>query len=116
MENAMFAMNLAAKLLELSQTSDVSATSHDEMLEPRQEMVAKFDRYQFVLMPKTQEHVQSIHVDLAANKLSDREAQTVINRFLSIMTWCDHQFAIALVRQSRSRRSTASEPRLHDHE
>jgi hypothetical protein len=46
-------------------------------------------------MLKTQDHVQSIHIDLAANQLTDREAITVINRFLSIMTWCDDQFAIA---------------------
>ena len=49
----------------------------------------------FVLMPKTKDHVQSIHVDLTANKLSMQEAHTVINRFLSLMTWCDDQYAIA---------------------
>ena len=62
---------------------------------PKQETLVKFDQYQMVLMPKTREHVQSIHVDLTANYLSDREAMTIINRFLSIMTWCDDQFAIA---------------------
>jgi hypothetical protein len=62
---------------------------------PEQETVVKFDRYQFVLMPKTRDHVQSIHVDLTANRLSDRQAMTIINRFLSVMTWCDDQFAIA---------------------
>lgn len=46
-------------------------------------------------MPKTPDCVQSIHIDLTANHLTDREAVTVINRFLSIMTWCDDQFAIA---------------------
>jgi hypothetical protein len=46
-------------------------------------------------MPKTRDHAQSIHVDLTANKLSEREAYTAINRFLSIMTWCSDQFAIA---------------------
>jgi hypothetical protein len=62
---------------------------------PAKETLIKFDRYQFVLMPKTQDHVQSIHVDLTANHLTDREAITIINRFLSIMMWCDDQFAIA---------------------
>jgi hypothetical protein len=62
---------------------------------PREETVVTFDRYQLVLLPKTGEHIQSIHVDLTTNKLSDREAMTVINRFLSIMSWCDDQFAIA---------------------
>jgi len=48
-----------------------------------------------VLMPKTCDYVQSIHVDLIANNLTDRDAITVINRFLSVMTWCDDQFAVA---------------------
>ncbi len=62
---------------------------------PKQEMLVQFDRYHFVLMPKTKEHTQSIHVDLHANRLSDREAMTIINRFLSVLTWCDDQFAVA---------------------
>jgi hypothetical protein len=62
---------------------------------PQKETVVKFDRYHLVLMPKTNDHVQSIHIDLAANRLTDSEAMTVINRFLSVMTWCDDQFSIA---------------------
>lgn len=62
---------------------------------PREEMRIEFDRYKLVLMPKTKDHVQSIHVDLTANKLSMEEAQTVINRFLSLLAWCDDQYAIA---------------------
>lgn len=62
---------------------------------PKQETLIKFDRYKFVLMPKTAQHVQSIHVDLHANELSMEEAITVINRFLSLLTWCDDQFAVA---------------------
>jgi hypothetical protein len=62
---------------------------------PQGETVVKFDRYQFVLMPKTSDHVQSIHADLTLNQLTDSEAITAINRFLSIMTWCDDAFAIA---------------------
>lgn len=61
---------------------------------PKGETVVQFDRYKLVLMPKTQENAASIHVDLTANSLTDRQAITVINRFLSIMTWCDDQFAI----------------------
>jgi len=62
---------------------------------PAKEMLINFDKYDFVLMPKTQDHVASIHIDLTANQLTDRDAITVVNRFLSIMTWCDDQFAIA---------------------
>ncbi len=62
---------------------------------PREEAVVKFDRYTFVLMPKTNDTVQSIHVDLTANRLSDVEALTAIRRYLSIMAWCDDSYAIA---------------------
>jgi hypothetical protein len=62
---------------------------------PDKEMLIEFDRYKFVLMPKTKDHVQSIHIDLDANRLSMEDAMTVINRFLSLLTWCDDQFAIA---------------------
>lgn len=62
---------------------------------PRTEMRVRFDRYHLVMMPKTKENVQSVHIDLTANKLSMEEAITVINRFLSVMTWCDDQYAIA---------------------
>lgn len=62
---------------------------------PRQEMVVPFDKFHLVLMPKTKENMQSVHIDLHANRLSEEQALTVINRFLSILTWCDDQFAIA---------------------
>ena len=62
---------------------------------PRKEMLVEFDRYRLVMMPKTAEHVQSIHIDLTENLLSMEEAMTVINRFLSLLTWCDDQCAIA---------------------
>jgi hypothetical protein len=61
---------------------------------PKEEMRIKFDRYSLVLMPKTEDNAQSVHVDLHANQLSDEDAITVINRFLSIMAWCDDQSAV----------------------
>ncbi|TXL78092.1 hypothetical protein FHP25_07760 [Vineibacter terrae] len=61
---------------------------------PREEMLIEFDRYKLVLMPKTNDHMQSVHIDLHANRLSMEEAMTIINRFLSVLTWCDDQYAI----------------------
>jgi len=61
---------------------------------PKKEKLVKFDRYHLVLMPKTGDNGQSVHIDLTANRLDDREAMTVINRFLSVMAWCDDNFAI----------------------
>jgi hypothetical protein len=62
---------------------------------PREETLVHFDRFTLVLLPKTRDYVQSINIDLTANKLTMREAETVVNRFLSLMTWCDNQFAVA---------------------
>jgi hypothetical protein len=62
---------------------------------PKEESLIKFDGYQLVLLPMTKDSMQSIHVDLTTNKLDERGARTVINRFLSVMAWCDDNFAIA---------------------
>ncbi|TFI58419.1 hypothetical protein E2493_09800 [Sphingomonas parva] len=61
---------------------------------PRHEELVAFDQYRLVLMPKTNEFVQSISIDLNSNRLSIEQAQTVINRFLSMLSWCDDQFAV----------------------
>lgn len=61
---------------------------------PREETLIEFDQYLLVLMPKTREHVQSISIDLHANRLTHEQARTVINRFLSLLCWCDDHFAI----------------------
>lgn len=62
---------------------------------PKEEMLVKFGDYQLVLMPKTKEHVQTAAIDLVANKLDMEGGLTVIHRLLSVMTWCDDQYAIA---------------------
>ena len=61
---------------------------------PKQEMVVQFDRHQLVLMPKTKESAIGSYGSWT-NRLTDHEALTVVNRFLSIMTWRDDQFAVA---------------------
>jgi hypothetical protein len=60
---------------------------------PREPTLVKFDRHHFVLMPRTKDNVQSVHMDLTENRLDDSSATTVIRRFLSIMAWCDDNFA-----------------------
>ena len=62
---------------------------------PQDEKLIRFDGYTLVLLPKTKDHVQSVHMDLVTNHVEHRDALTIINRFLSIMTWCDDSFAIA---------------------
>lgn len=61
---------------------------------PREETAFMFEGYRLITMPKTAENTTSIHIDLAGQKISPENAVALINRFLSIMTWCDDQFAI----------------------
>jgi hypothetical protein len=63
---------------------------------PRTESLVPFDKYQFVLMPKTREHTQSIHIDTVTHRIPDEEAKTAINRFLSILAWCTDQHAVVI--------------------
>jgi hypothetical protein len=60
---------------------------------PSEPSLVKFDGYHFVLMPRTKDQVQSVHIDLTENRLDDSSATTVIRRFLIIMAWCDDNFA-----------------------
>src|SRR3546814_20039796 len=53
---------------------------------PREETLITFDRYKLVLMPKTKDHVQSIHIDLHANRLSMEEARPVIKERKSVVS------------------------------
>jgi len=54
----------------------------------------KFEGYQFVLFPRTKENSHSISIDLATERLSAEEARTLLNRFLSLLAWCDDQYAV----------------------
>lgn len=61
---------------------------------PPQETVVVFEGYRFILMPKTNEHTTSIHIDLAGQGISAEQATSLISRFLSLLTWCDDKYAI----------------------
>lgn len=60
---------------------------------PHEPTLVKFDGHHFVLMPRTKTNVQSIHMDLMGNSLDHSGATTVMRRFLSLMSWCDDNFA-----------------------
>jgi len=61
---------------------------------PPEETVVHFEGYRLILMPPTREHTTSIHVDLVGQQITSENAVSLINRFLSLMTWCDDNFAI----------------------
>ena len=56
---------------------------------PTVETEILFGGYELILRPATSTTSQSIHVDL--HGISDVDALTLINRFLSILSWCDDQ-------------------------
>lgn len=61
---------------------------------PKHETLVEFDGYKLVLMPKTKEHTTSIHIDLHQHNLTYEQARTIISRFLSMLCWCDNQYAV----------------------
>lgn len=61
---------------------------------PNREVLVQFDGYKLVLMPRTKDNAQSVHLDLTGNRLTLDQAKTVVNRFLSVLSWSDDQFAI----------------------
>jgi hypothetical protein len=60
---------------------------------PQETTLVKLGNHHFVLMPRTKDNIQSIHMDLVGNRLDDSGATTVMRRFLSLMAWCDDNFA-----------------------
>jgi hypothetical protein len=70
---------------------NVAADNH--VTWPHEPTLVRFDGRHFVLMPRTKDKVQSIHMDLVGNRLDDSGATTVMRRFLSLMAWCDDNFA-----------------------
>jgi hypothetical protein len=56
---------------------------------PTKETTIKFDGHEIVLKPTTNDYSASVHAELS--ELNLVEAYTLINRFLSILSWCDDQ-------------------------
>ncbi len=56
---------------------------------PSKEINIDFGGNRLCLKPATKDTEQSVHINLA--NISDRDALTLINRFLSVLSWCDDQ-------------------------
>ncbi len=56
---------------------------------PKNETNVSFGGRELILRPATSETEQSIHINLVG--ITDVEALTLANRFLSILSWCDGQ-------------------------
>ena len=58
---------------------------------PKEPTRVQFDGHYLVLFPKTKDHSHSISIDLAHERISADDARSLINRMLSVMSWCDDQ-------------------------
>src|SRR5262245_29330079 len=56
---------------------------------PTEETTVEFDGQILILKPATSDTEQSVHIN--PRGISDVEAITLINRFLSVLSWCDDQ-------------------------
>ncbi|MBX5254869.1 hypothetical protein HJC03_31595 [Rhizobium sp. NLR4b] len=61
---------------------------------PKDPTRVEFAGHRFVLFPRTKDNVHSISIDLAGERLSAEDARTLLNRFLSILSWCQDQHAV----------------------
>ena len=57
---------------------------------PTSETCVDFGGYSLLLRPATATTTQSAHIDLDSG-ISDLDALTLINQFLSVLSWCDDQ-------------------------
>ncbi len=58
---------------------------------PKEPTRMKFDGRHLVLFPKTKDLSHSISIDLHHERISARDARSLMNRLLSVMSWCDDQ-------------------------
>ncbi|WP_292898793.1 methylamine utilization protein MauJ [Nitratireductor sp.] len=81
----------------------LGATSHSCFLNigvdtdatwPKSPTRISFGGHHFVLFPKTSEYSHSISIDLHTERITNEEALTLLNRFLSLLSWCDDCHAV----------------------
>lgn len=58
---------------------------------PREPTRIQFGGHNLVLFPKIKDHAHSISIDLANERISEDGAQSLMNRLLSIMSWCENR-------------------------
>jgi hypothetical protein len=61
---------------------------------PKEPTLVKFAGYKLVVFPRTTDHSHSISIDLTKARMNHEEARTLLNRFLSMLAWCQDQHAI----------------------
>lgn len=58
---------------------------------PKEPTRMEFGGHHLVLFPKTKDHSHSISIDLTHERISEDDARSIMNRMLSVMSWCDNR-------------------------
>ncbi len=58
---------------------------------PKEPTRMEFGGHHLVLFPKTKDHSHSVSIDLTHERITAESARSLINRMLSVMSWCDDQ-------------------------
>ena len=61
---------------------------------PKEPTRISFEGYNIILFPKDKKNSHSISIDLKQKGLDSLKARTIMSRFLSILSWCDNQYAV----------------------
>ena len=56
---------------------------------PKEPTRIKFGGHYLALFPKTKDHSHSISIDLVGERISATDARSLMNRMLSVMSWCE---------------------------
>ncbi len=56
---------------------------------PKEPTRIKFGGHHLVLFPRTKDNSHSVSLDLTHERISANDARSLINRMLSVMSWCD---------------------------
>lgn len=61
---------------------------------PKEPTRVEFGGHRFVMFPPAKGNTHSLSIDLTYERISTEDARTLLNRFLTLMTWCDDRHAV----------------------
>lgn len=86
-EKSEFYRNLGAN----QNSNFINLRVDSQVLWPKRPTRMRFGGHYLILFPQTREYSRSISIDLSASRISATDARTLINRLLSVMSWCENQ-------------------------
>jgi hypothetical protein len=86
-EKTAFHKNLGAK----NSSHFLNLRIDAQVMWPKEPTRIEFGGHRLVLFPKSKDHSHSVSIDLTHERISAEAARTLINRMLSVMSWCNDQ-------------------------